>query len=412
MDNRIKIYLVILTLVLIGVGYMEVQRPKQIDWSPYYTTSKKTPYGLYVLDKEFKSLFKDQNILKLDQTPYEYFNAHYDYDSTIQDYDVRGTYFSVENESILDEESAKELLVYVSRGNEAFLSAHSFSEVLLDSLNIQVNGNYGINDSTYAMLSYLDSSTYVFNKNNYKVYFDSLDTAQVEVIGRMKIQDEDSMNLYPNFIRIPYGDGYFLLHSFPSAFTNYHLLHSDRHGYAANVLSFIQDIYPIYWNTNNYSGTYKSDSPLRFILENESLRWAWYFILIGFLTYLIFNAKRKQRIIPIIPPVLNTTVDFTKTIANLYFQEGHFKTVMEKRIIYFLERVRTEYHIDTQILDGKFIQKLHLKSGKPKELIEKIVKKISGRKLNRYLSENDLVELNTLLEEFWSRQESKSITYK
>ena len=85
----------------------------------------------------------------------------------------------------------------------------------------------------------------------------------------------------------------------------------------------------------------------------------------------------------------------------MYFQEGHYKTVLEKRIIYFLERVRSEFHLDTQNLDEKFITKLQLKSGRPRSLIEKLVKKISNRKLNRYLSENDLVELNGMLEEFW-----------
>jgi len=105
--------------------------------------------------------------------------------------------------------------------------------------------------------------------------------------------------------------------------------------------------------------------------------------------------------VPIIVPLQNTTVDFTKTIANLYFQENHYRTILDKRIVYFLERVRSDFYLDTQVLDDKFIHKLQLKSGRSKELIEKIIKKISIKKLHRYLSENDLVELNGFLEDFW-----------
>jgi len=187
----------------------------------------------------------------------------------------------------------------------------------------------------------------------------------------------------------------------PEIFTNYHLLKGKNHQFASSVLSHIQNKRSIFWDTKEYSRDEIASSPLRVILSHPPLRWAWYFLLIGFLLYLVFNAKRKQRIVPIIVPLQNTTVDFTKTIANLYFQENHYRTILDKRIVYFLERVRSDFYLDTQVLDDKFIHKLQLKSGRSKELIEKIIKKISIKKLHRYLSENDLVELNGFLEDFW-----------
>jgi hypothetical protein len=401
MDNRLKIYVAVLILIFIGIGFVEVNRPREIDWRPHYTTSKKTPYGLYVLDKEMRKIFADQKIEKLDLTPYEYFNNFYDYDSLVSDYSIRGSYFSVENNSILDQESAIELLTFVSRGNEAFLSANSLSRVLLDSLDLVQGAAYGIKDQVVMNLEYVDSSRYSFDKINYVSYFDSINSDNLDILGYIEMKLEDTTLRYVNYVRIGYGNGSIFLHSTPNVFTNYHLLKNENHLYASGVLSFIQNRHPIYYNSNDFERAEKGGNHLRVILEHDSLRWAWYFLWIGFLVYLIFNAKRKQRIIPIIPPVLNTTVDFTKTISNMYFQEGHYKTVMEKRIIYFLERVRTEFHLDTQNLDDKFKTKLQLKSGRPKNLIEKIVKKIANRKLNRYLSENDLVELNGLLEEFW-----------
>ena len=88
---------------------------------------------------------------------------------------------------------------------------------------------------------------------------------------------------------------------------------------------------------------------------------------------MIFNAKRRQRVIPIIKPLPNTTVDFTKTIGNLYYQEGNHQNLIDKKIIYFLERVRNEYLIDTAVLDENFIKKLHAKTGKDIKDIEHLV---------------------------------------
>ena len=119
-------------------------------------------------------------------------------------------------------------------------------------------------------------------------------------------------------------------------------------------LAVVQEISKgnIYWYPNKTYNSSVSNSPMRFILSNEGLKWGWYLFLIGMIILMIFNAKRKQRIIPIIKPLTNTTVDFTKTIGNLYFQEGNHDTIMEKKIIYFLEKIRQDYLLDTPIKSG------------------------------------------------------------
>jgi hypothetical protein len=397
MDTRLKLYVFLLLLIFAGIAFIEVNRPKEIDWQPYYTTVKKSPYGLYILNKEIGNFFKSQKVERLNETPYEFFNNSFDYDSSVHNYKIHGTYFSVEKDNNLDDESAAEILYFVSHGNEAFISASSLSYVLLDSLNLKLGSAYSIKDSVKVYLDHVDSNVYTYNKINYVPYFDSIDSL-VGICGHIKVNNNDTIVDYVNFIRLGYGNGYIYLHLMPDIFTNYHLLKGKNHKMASSTLSFIQNSRPIYWDTKQYSRDEKGDTPLRVILSYPSLRWAWYFLLIGFLIYLLFNAKRK--------PLQNTSVDFAKTIANLYFQENHFKTVLDKRIVFFLERVRSEFHLDTQLLDDKFIHKLQLKSGRPKDLIEKIVKKITSKRLNRYLSENDLVELNGLLEEFWQTKSS------
>jgi len=115
--------------------------------------------------------------------------------------------------------------------------------------------------------------------------------------------------------------------------------------------------------------------------------------------FMIFNAKRKQRVVPIIKPLANTTVDFTKTIGNLYFQEGDHQNIIDKKIIYFLEKIRNEYLIETITLDDHFEKKLHLKSGKKIEDIQNVVRLINYQKKSYHQSvEDDLITLNSAIE--------------
>jgi hypothetical protein len=125
----------------------------------------------------------------------------------------------------------------------------------------------------------------------------------------------------------------------------------------------------------------------------------WYLFLLGMLVFILFNAKRKQRVVPIISPLGNTTIDFTKSIGNLYFQEGDHDNIINKKIIYFLEKIRNEYLIDTTKLDDEFVKKLHLKSGKELHDIKQAVFLINTHRRSPHNSvAEDLIQINNAIE--------------
>ena len=64
--------------------------------------------------------------------------------------------------------------------------------------------------------------------------------------------------------------------------------------------------------------------------------------LLSIILFIFFNAKRRQRIIPIIEPLVNSTVDFTKTIGNLYFQQNNNADLINKKIIKPLEKIKID----------------------------------------------------------------------
>lgn len=115
------------------------------------------------------------------------------------------------------------------------------------------------------------------------------------------------------------------------------MLKKEQYQYTENILSYFSEG-DIIWYTKGPKDERISGSPLRYIMSQPPLKSAWFLGLFGILIFMIFNAKRKQRIVPIIKPLENLTVDFTKTIGNLYYQEGDHTNIIDKKIIYFLEK--------------------------------------------------------------------------
>ncbi|RYJ41847.1 DUF4350 domain-containing protein [Flavobacterium beibuense] len=394
MKKPIIICSVLLVIVITLIIWAENAGPKSIDWTPSYQTNEKIPLGLYVMNKESKTLFKNNKVTKFSETPYEFLNALYDYD--VSDYTETGTFINIEGYNSIDIESAQELLYFAEYGNTVFLSMKDFPEVILDSLKIGTSSGYHKRDSiplTFAnkKLSYKTQS---LSEGISFFHFNKIDTLNTTVLGYQEVNETTKQ---ANFIKVAYGNGYFILHTQPAVFTNFHLLRGKHYTYAENVISYLPQE-NIYWYSHSFFNNGQSNSIIRYILSQQPLKNAYYLSLLGILIFMIFNARRKQRIVPIVPPVKNTTIDFTKTIGNLYFQERNHHTIIDKKIIYFLEHIRTVYLIDTYSLDSTFVEKLHQKTGKPVEDIEKAVSLIKRHRHNFDSTEADLIEINKAIE--------------
>lgn len=397
MSKSIKIYISVLVFIFILILVSDYDKPKPIDWRPTYSVNDKIPFGLYVFDKEIGGIFKKQKIQRIsDVTPYEFLDSKYDEDSLVETYSVKGTFVNISVQNNIDDQSMKEIMYFVSHGNNAFLSMANFPKPLLDSLKFEYTSNFRPTDSAFVWMANKKLSRKAYKSTgDIADYFSKIDTLNTIVLG---YQGNPKKKKNINFIKIPYKNGNFFLHMHPVAFTNYNMLKKDRYQYAENVLSYIPKG-DVFWYTKLQTDENISGSPLRYILSQPALAWAWYLFLIGMLIFMIFNAKRKQRIVPILQPLSNLTIDFTKTIGNLYYQEGDHKNIIDKKIIYFLERIRTEYLIDTTKLDDEFVKKLHHKTGKNEKDIQELVFLINEHRNSYHDSiEQDLIRINNAIE--------------
>ena len=110
--------------------------------------------------------------------------------------------------------------------------------------------------------------------------------------------------------------------------------------------------------------------------------------------------KRKQRIIPIVKPLGNTTLEFVSTIGNLYYQSGEHKNIAEKKIHFFMDRLRSKYWLNTAHLDDAFVVMASKKAGRNEEEVRDLVKVINSIRAKEKITEDELIDLNNRIEKF------------
>jgi hypothetical protein len=313
-----------------------------------------------------------------------------------------------------EEAELNTLLNWISEGNKVFIASESFESKLLDTLHLAQTSIY--NDNQLQPTFYhqfvnpqLRSEAIPFEKDYYEMAFDKIDTLKTLVLGEVQTKSDSTeiVKKYINVIKMPFGDGEIILSSFPKAFTNYFILKDKNRNYTAGLLSYLDDDGQILMDNFHKSGKSFYTSPMYLFLNTKELKWAYYLALIGALIYVIFEGKRKQRAIPIVAPLKNQTLAFTRTIANMYYEKKEQKQITEHKIDYFLEYIRTRLHLPTQKLDQAFLTALALRSNNSLEDVESLFGLIATLHSKTQILDTELENLNKKIEAFKAHVDGK-----
>ncbi|MBK8562194.1 MAG: hypothetical protein IPN76_02320 [Saprospiraceae bacterium] len=391
-------------------------------WREHYDPKSKDPYGTYLLHNLLKSYFpKDElKILK---------------DSLGSGLDA-GNFVYIGNDFWLDSVATLQLLDFVAAGNKAFIATPYLPHALLDSLSgfecgeiyhhddaegddeaaedeqVQYDTPSSLSD-TVVNLNFehpdlTDSAGYEFKflflRNTMPhtwAYFPEeylCDSQTVfTTVGLLS-------NSQPYFVRANYGDGEFYLHTTPLAFTNLYLVEKRGLDYASKAFSHLKPG-TIYWDERVFNpdgdAPPQQESPLKYVLSQPPLAWAWYLMLGMALLYLIFRAKRRQRVIPVLEKNANTSLEFIGTIGRLFFINSNHRQLAAQKMRLFLIFVRERYHLPTKELNEQFAKGLAIRSNVPEEHIHKILNLHRNISNSGFLSEDTMVDFHRLMERFY-----------
>jgi hypothetical protein len=387
-------YLLVLAGFIILFVVVQVFSPKPVDWTPTYLSTDKNPFGAYITNSLLKSFFDGDDVKNTNLTLYELSDSVY-YGENIM---------SISNSFDADGPSTNVLLTHVFEGSHAFISANSFSGKFRDTLHLftgdvfydllhKPGGTENDTSDLKLVLPDIEKKGYYFRLENIPGFFSSLDSLRTDAFVI-------ATNAWgkPVTLRIPWGKGYFILNATPLAFTNNYLLYEDNSDFASKTFSFLP-ITKTWWTSYYQMGRQEAQSPLRFILSHEALKWAYYIGLFSLFLFILIEARRKQRIIPVIKPLTNTTLKFVKTIGDMYLHAQDHKSVAEKMIAFFLDNVRSAYFLTPEIND-EWIVALARKSGNDPDQTKKLFILIRLIQNSTAIAQSTLVELNDRLEDF------------
>lgn len=404
--NTKIVLVVIVVLMLLYVGFIQYQKQfrSKYSWHTNYVYDNKQPYGTHILYQLLKNYSNNNTTLIEDQNLRDFLNEN----ETI----TNANYFVIGKHCNYNEDDIVNLKQFVRRGNTAFIALEELSyDLLYSSLSscTMQQYEYFYNPSGRLSVSFNDTliQNYVFRyKYNdkptdyYWKYFETeyCSTEEVKILSTIN-------NRKPNFIKINYGKGKFLVHANPELFTNLYLIEPVYAAHSEEVFSNLNDG-PIYWDRNsklwsisghNNTNGNEGNTPFDYILRQPALKWAYYLMWSLVILFVLFNLWRKQKAIPVKFPKKNTTLEFVHSIGELYFKNKDNKKLAIQKMNLFVKKARNRYNI-TENNEERFITLLAKKANIEQQKIEQIFNYyhiIENQKEN--ISDEDLIKFYSLL---------------
>lgn len=197
---------------------------------------------------------------------------------------------------------------------------------------------------------------------------------------RIERIDTFAIKKIPAAVSVPYGKGEVIFVSSPLLFTNYGMLEGNTFVYIFRLMSYLADL-PVY-RTEAYVKTdamlVAEQSPFREFIKRPPLRWALYLALLGVVLFMIFTARRRQRVIPIMSKPANRSLEFIQLIGTLYYQRKDHVDLVRKKFKLFAEELRKTAGVDISEVNTDDSEYLLLaeKTGMNSDRLKKVIRQI------------------------------------
>jgi hypothetical protein len=336
--NTVIILFALLGAVLLIYFIFFSDDEKRYQWYESYRVDSDQPYGTLFIQKMLEDYKPDGDFTLNDKKPVKIL---------LSDVSANSNYVFIGQSLHLDFDDTGALIKFLERGGNVFIASLEPPESLLTAVYFKECGaqiSFKTNEQDSVDLNFYHKSLQTERGINYAFRYGTEDNPYSWNFINEDVFCETSQSIVPlgyqntyrvNFIRIAAGKGNLFLHTNPLVFTNYFLTKPEKMKYASGVFSHLAGKH-IIWDEYSkvpYSGNNNAyNSPLYYILQQPSLKYAWWLLLLTVVLYVLFGAKRKQRIIPVHEPKTNTSLEFVKLISRLHYQNGNHVDMARKKM--------------------------------------------------------------------------------
>ena len=388
MSRSEKRMLLAIGLLVIVLAVLESLIPEPTDWTPSYSKFHKKPYGGQFVHDRLLDLFPEVN--NGSEPPYVVAEQRWAMDEG----PINHIYLN--NEFAPDQLNTDALLEMIEYGDHLFVAADHIYGPFADTLGVRLSYSFNVGNDTVDIRPVgehkIVNGVFRFSRGFSIDHFTSYDTSRTRVLAVNGSAD-------PVLIEMSWGEGRIVLSTTPLAFTNYNLLKNNNADYMAAAFSLLP-YRPVLWDEYLKMGRMEARTPLRFILSQTALRWAFWITLALIILYMLTHARRRQRAIPIVRPLRNTTRELTTTIGRLYWHKGDHAGIARKMIMNFKEEVRQRTYLRNFTYDQATIEHLAGKTGLDRETIRQRLETLERHEKAASLTEQELLQLNNELHEF------------
>ncbi len=371
---------------------LQMRLPKKFEWNETYHHADRQPFGCYVFDSVLtESMPKGYQVTS---------KTFLQLDSAYPSQRI-GVLMVVDMQD-LKKLDVEHLCNIAKRGGKVMVVARYSSEQTKDTVHYnELESKFGLqimsehnfsyyriynratgNESEYKDTIIWKGKSKVYPAHDYVVWdglsgghldFDSLQTNSSLAF------EADTMLVAAS---VPYGKGEVIFVTSPLLFTNYGMLEGNTSEYIFRLMSMMADV-PVY-RTEAYIKI-KMDatmdvqySPFRELIKRPPLRLALYLLMLGVILLMVTTARRRQRVIPIITPPLNKSLEFVKLIGTLYYQRCTHAELVRKKFTFFAEELRRRCGIDVRDVntDDDEVRFLAKKTGVGEAYIQQTLREI------------------------------------
>ena len=382
---------------LVFVFLLEWNAPSKFVWEPTFNHYDKQPFGCAVFDS-----------LMMKSTPAGYEVTQKTFPQLERDgYGKKPHAFLIQ--TVIFRPSATDIRALdrlLKAGNKIFIAASSIEpDSLYPDLQVAINGQYGFSPMEVKSSIVNQSIPYdtlvwshqlPYQEKEYAVYA-AMAGNNITVEGKavcdtlvscwVSEEESDSTEGYwlVHMVRIKRGKGELFVSCDPLLMTNYGILDTQTNGHIFRLMSQFRGLPIVRTEAYGPETELETDTPLRFWLQNEPLRWAIYLTLGGLLLFCVFYARRRQRVIPVVEEPANRSLEFVKLIGTLYHQKHINRDLLQKKYSYFGETLRRMTMIDVEDVESRKenIAQIALRTGMPEAEVRMILERVE-----RYLQDN------------------------
>ncbi len=389
-----KSYWLICGLLLVVYLVAQYTKPTPTNWATTYLSKDKIPFGTYILRQQIKDLFPEAK-QQTAKTP-----AH----QTLKEKRKGLSNYLIITETLnTSKVDLSQMISYMKGGNHIFIAAYQIDGALADTLKLKMGSDFDFENKTKYPINFTSpylkrEVDYYFEKGIGAQYFSKFNRKTATVLG-LKYDEK------ANFLRYNFGKGALFLLPNPQVFTNYNLLNDNNADYASKALSYLPQAKTLIWDEYYTQPPVNDESILRVLFNDDNLRWAYYLALFSLLVFVLYEMKRRQRIIPVLDPLKNTSVEFAQVVGSVYYQQRNNSDIVQKKINYLLDYIRIKYRIKTTVIDQDFVEALAKLSGSNLVLVTELTGAITSFKPGSKVSDQQLIDINKLIEKFYKQDQ-------